>query len=687
MKKVIARTYRFIFLAIPLVILLPQTVLAVKDPDLFEKVFALAMKNYVEAPDPAALAAGAVQEMRALLKAKKIDSKADDAGVAPRSSDDAIKQVARFYSEALGSGGIAPQELEVAAIKGMLKALDPQASYLSARELQDLAAEMKGTYSGVGMQTADRNEQLIVVAPLDGSPAYRAGIQAGDIVLKVDQVPVKGMSQKSTTDRMRGEKGTTVTLTIARPSFEDPYDVPLVRDTVVIQSVRYRMLGDATGYIKIGLFQNQTPNEVEAALRDLAAKGMKKLVLDLRSNPGGPLDPAIAVSGKFLSLSSLAVTLQGRERADRKEFRTATTPVFVDRPMIVLIDKGTASGAELLAGALRDHKRAVLVGARSFGSGAIQSLFALGDGSALRLTTARYYTPENISVEKTGIVPEVEVVEQESEDVPLKVAQAALKAYGETGFSYARLLQIASGLANSRRAEFEKAKAENTYESYEGFLRSYPYAPEHRQAMQAIVALIELQRSPYEGYRTFVLAYDDALEFVPPRYRLALIGPEGLMVGDIIELRKRGVADNVLAAKIRSGRGRYRDFSSDDIDELKKMGVPGAAVEAMIETTRQVNRAVEEEKRKKNLESLRAEIQRLQKRTEELKSAQARHPAAPAPVAAGTGQVQPQGQGPSESDLVKNCAAQISALEKCMSLPRLGATLCRSAAKIQFPCE
>jgi len=159
------------------------------------------------------------------------------------------------------------------------------------------------------------------------------------------------------------------------------------------------------------------------------------------------------------------------------------------------------------------------------------------------------------------------------------------------------------------------------------------------------------------------------------------------MVGDIIELRKRGVGDTVIAAKIRSGRGRYRDFSSDEVDELKKMGVSGVAVEAMLETTRLVNREAEEEKRKKNLENLRAEIQRLQKRTEELKAAQARGPAASA--AAGKGQVQPQGrnQGLSEADLVKNCAAQVSALEGCMPLPRLGATLCRAAAKAQFPCE
>jgi len=161
------------------------------------------------------------------------------------------------------------------------------------------------------------------------------------------------------------------------------------------------------------------------------------------------------------------------------------------------------------------------------------------------------------------------------------------------------------------------------------------------------------------------------------------------MVGDIIELRKRGVGDNIIAAKIRSGRGRYRDFSFDDIDELKKMGVPGVAVEAMIETTRLVNREAEEEKRKKNLENLLAEIQRLQKKMEELKAAQARGPAAPMPVAAGKGQVQPQGwnQGPSEADPVKNCAAQISALEGCKHLPRLGATICRAAAKAQFPCE
>jgi carboxyl-terminal processing protease len=681
MREIILKKIYSILIVIALLVLLPQAVVAGRTPDVFEKVFSLAMKNHVEAPSPSSLSAGAIQEMVELLKSKKIDYKKPDvdAGSAPRNSDEAVRQVVVFYKEIAGSTGISPEELEGAAIKGLVKALDPHSQRLSVREVKEMNVGIQGKFSGVGLQIGIKNEQLVVVAPIEDSPAYRAGIQAGDAIIKIDNVPTKGMSIADAVDKLRGEKGSRVNITIARASFRDPYDVTIERDTITVRSVKSRMLDDGIGYIKISQFQGRTADDVEAALRDLGSKGMKKLILDLRSNPGGLLDASVAVSGKFLVKGSLVVTLQGRERADRKEFKTSGSYIAPDRPMIVLVDNGSASASEILSGALKDHQRAMIVGVKTFGKGSVQTVFPLNDGSALRLTTALYYTPAHTNVEKAGITPDVEVVEKENDDASLKVAQAALRSFGEPTISHAKLAQIALRFANDKREEFGQAKAVNTFDAYDKFLKAFPSSSNRKPALQAMAALIETRSSAYEDYKKFVVAYEDGLEFVPGKYRLGLTGPEGLRVGDIAGFRKKGVGDTIIAAKIRSSKGRYRDFSFDEIDQLKKMGLPEVVIEAMIESTSRVTRDEEELQKKKNMEDLLAEIQRMQKKLDEMRTAQAS--GAAVPVSAG------QSQGPSVVDTVQNCAAQITALEACKHLPSLGAMICRAAAKSQFPCE
>ncbi len=681
MKKFLQKKFYSIFIVLSLLVLLPQAVVAGRTPDVFEKVFSLAMKNHVEAPNPSSLSASAIQEMVELLKLKKIDYKKPDvdAGSAPRNSDAAVKQVVVFYKEIVGSTGISPEELEGAAIKGLVKALDPHSQHLSVREVKEMNMGIQGKFSGVGLQIGIKNEQLLVVAPIEDSPAYRAGIQAGDAIIKIDNVSTKGMTIIDAVDKLRGEKGSRVHITITRASFKDPYDVTIERDTITVRSVKSRMLDDDIGYIKINQFQGQTSNDVEAALRDFESKGMKKLILDLRSNPGGMLDASVEVSGKFLVKGGLVVSLQGRERADRKDFKTSGSYIVRDCPMIVLVDKGSASASEILSGALKDHQRAVIVGAKTFGKGSVQTIFPLDDGSALRLTTALYYTPAHINVEKAGITPDVEVTEKENDDTSLKVAQAALRSYREPNVSHAKLAQIALRFANDKKEEFEQAKAANTFDAYDKFLKAFPSSTNRRPALQAMAVLIEKRNRAYEDYKKFVVAYEDGLEFVPGKYRLGLTGPEGLRVGDIAGFRKKGVGDNILAAKIRSSKGRYKDFSFDEIDQLKNMGIPEVVIEAMIESTSRVTRDEDELQKKKNMEDLLAEIQRMQKKLDDLKTAQAS--GAAVPVSAG------QSQGPSVVDTVRNCAAQITALEACKHLPSLGAMVCRAAAKSQFPCE
>ena len=559
------------------------------------------MKNYVEAPNPASLSASAIREIVELLKSKKIDYKKPDVAVssAPRNSDEAVKQVVVFYKEILGSIDISPEELEGAAIKGLVKALDPHSQHLSVREVKEMNMDMKGNFSGVGLQIGIKNEQLLVVAPIEDSPAYRAGIQAGDAIVKINNVSTKGMTIRDAVDKLRGEKGSRVNITITRASFSDPYDVIIERDTITVRSVKSRMLADDIGYIKINQFQRQTSSDVEAALRDFESKGMKKLILDLRSNPGGLLDASVEVSGKFLAKGSLVVTLQGRERADRKDFKTQGPYVAQDCPMMVLVDKGSASASEILSGALKDHQRAVIVGAKTFGKGSVQTIFPLDDGSALRLTTALYYTPAHTNVEKAGITPDVEVAEKENDDTALKVAQAALRAYREPTVSHVKLVQIALRFANDRKEEFEQAKAANTIAAYDKFLKAFPDSTNRPRALQAMAVLIEKQNRAYENYKRFVMTYEDGLEFVPEKYRLALTGPEGLRVGDIAGFRKKGVGDNIIAAKIRSSKGRYKDFSFDEIDQLKTMGISEVTIEAMIESTSRVSRDEDESQKKR----------------------------------------------------------------------------------------
>lgn len=312
------------------------------------------------------------------------------------------------------------------AIRGMLDALDPHSAYMPPSLYRQLKTETGGRFGGVGIEVTLRKGWLTVVAPIEGSPAARAGIKPGDRIVKVNGVSTKEMDISEAVARMRGRPGSRVSLTILRGESRHPFDVPLMRENVKVMSVRSEVLEGEYGYLRITHFQERTAGDLTQALADLHAKGALKkgLILDLRNNPGGLLDQAVDVVDFFIE-KGVIVSTQTRDKViDRREAHVdGTEPNY---PMIVLVNGGSASAAEIVAGALQDHGRALVLGTQTFGKGSVQTVVELDDGSALKLTIARYYTPSGRSIQAFGITPDMVVGERstdemsEGESVPTK---------------------------------------------------------------------------------------------------------------------------------------------------------------------------------------------------------------------------------------------------------------------------
>jgi carboxyl-terminal processing protease len=301
------------------------------------------------------------------------------------------------------------KELVQGAIRGMISSLDPHSSYMTERQFKEMNMDIKGEFTGVGIQIGVKNQQLMVIAPIEDTPGFRAGLAAGDKILKINDEWTKDMAIEQAVDKMRGPRGTPVRLLIIRDGWDKPREFKIVRDVIRVQSVKSRMLDNEIGYVKIIQFQGQTAEELEKALKELEAKGAKKLVLDLRNDPGGLLDASVDVSGKFLPKNKLVVYLQGRQSSERKDFLTSDGGAPRDYPMVVLVNTGSASASEIVAGALQDSKRAVILGTQTFGKGSVQTVFPLEGGGGIRLTTAKYYTPSGRSIQNVGITPDIEV--------------------------------------------------------------------------------------------------------------------------------------------------------------------------------------------------------------------------------------------------------------------------------------
>jgi carboxyl-terminal processing protease len=300
------------------------------------------------------------------------------------------------------------KELIQGAIRGMVSSLDPHSSYMTERAFKEINMDIKGEFQGVGIQIGIKNQQLTVISPIEDTPADRAGILAGDKILKINDEWTKDLSIEEAVDRMRGPKGTAVRLLIFREGWDKPKEFKIVRAVIKVQSVKSRMLGNGVGYVKIIQFQGQTAKEVDTALQKLEEKGMQKLVLDLRNDPGGLLDASVDVSSLFLPKDKLVVYIQGRRKDDRKDFLSSGSDPR-QYPVVVLVNAGSASASEIVAGALQDQKRAVILGTQTFGKGSVQTVFPLDGGTGIRLTTAKYYTPSGRSIQNVGITPDIEV--------------------------------------------------------------------------------------------------------------------------------------------------------------------------------------------------------------------------------------------------------------------------------------
>jgi carboxyl-terminal processing protease len=303
------------------------------------------------------------------------------------------------------------KELIENAIRGMLSGLDPHSAYLDAEEFTELQVGTTGQFGGLGIEVGMENGFVKVIAPIDDTPAQRAGVESGDLVIRLDDTPVKGMTLNEAVKIMRGKPGSDIELTIVREGVDQPLKINITRDVIKVKSVRARMLEPGFGYLRISQFQSKSAENMVDAIEDLKKENkgaLQGLVLDLRNNPGGVLNGAVAVSDAFLKKGMIVYT-EGRIADSRLRFNATPDDVIDGAPLVVLVNQGSASASEIVAGALQDHKRAIIVGVKTFGKGSVQTILPLSSDSALKLTTARYYTPSGKSIQAEGITPDIEL--------------------------------------------------------------------------------------------------------------------------------------------------------------------------------------------------------------------------------------------------------------------------------------
>ena len=295
------------------------------------------------------------------------------------------------------------------AIRGMVSGLDPHSAYLTPEEFEELKRAATGEFGGLGMEISMEGGSVKVVTPIDDTPAARAGVEAGDVVIRLDGKPVNAMTLNEVVKRMRGEVGTEITLTILHEGAPGPFEITLTRAVIKVASVKSRVLAAGYGYLRISRFQAHTGEDLRDAVSVLTERNggtLEGLVLDLRNNPGGVLDQAVAVADAFLT-GGLIVSTEGRTEHAAQRFLASPADILGGVPLVVLVNGGTASAAEIVAGALKDHRRTVIMGGKTFGKGSVQSTLVMENGSALKLTMARYFTPAGRSIQAAGIVPDI----------------------------------------------------------------------------------------------------------------------------------------------------------------------------------------------------------------------------------------------------------------------------------------
>jgi len=301
------------------------------------------------------------------------------------------------------------KDLVYGAIKGMVNSLDPHSGFMNPEAYKEMQVDTKGEFGGLGIQIGIKDNVLTVIAPIEDTPAYKAGIKAGDRIVKINDEITRDMGLLDAVNKMRGPKGTSVKISIMREGWKEPKEFTLVREIIKIKSVKFKVLEEGIGYIKLTQFQEQTAADLSKALSQLTAEKVNSLVLDLRNDPGGLLNSAVDVTSQFLPPGKLVVYIKDKA-GEKNEYRTGGNYSYYDKPtMVVLVNQGSASASEIVAGALKDWRRAVILGVQTFGKGSVQSVIPLSDGSGLRLTTARYYTPSGTSIQSTGITPDIVV--------------------------------------------------------------------------------------------------------------------------------------------------------------------------------------------------------------------------------------------------------------------------------------
>jgi carboxyl-terminal processing protease len=305
------------------------------------------------------------------------------------------------------------------AVNGMLSSLDPHSSFLNAKDYQDMQVQTRGEFFGLGIEVTMENELIKVISPIDDTPAAKAGVMAGDIITHLDGEQVQGLTLREAVEKMRGPANSSITLTIMREGVDEPLKITVIRDVIRVQSVKHRVEDDI-GYIRVASFSEQTLEGLEKAIDKIEAaipaEKLKGFVLDLRGNPGGLLDQAVLVSDAFLERGEI-VSTRGRHADEVQRFSARAGDLLETKPIIVLLNGGSASASEIVAGALQDHRRATVVGTRSFGKGSVQTIIPIGRAGAIRLTTARYYTPSGRSIQAKGIEPDIEVLPEVPEEL------------------------------------------------------------------------------------------------------------------------------------------------------------------------------------------------------------------------------------------------------------------------------
>jgi carboxyl-terminal processing protease len=364
------------------------------------------------------------------------------------------------------------------AINGMLTALDPHSAYLNPKHFRDMQVQTRGEFGGLGIEVTMENGVVKVVSPIEDTPAARAGLMSGDLITALDKEQILGLTLQEAVEKMRGPVNSPITLTVVRKGVEDPFDVKVVRDVIHINPVKYNAEGDDVGYIRLTTFNEQTTENLQKAVEDLKKQlgpNLKGYVVDLRNNPGGLLDQAISVSDAFLDQGAIVLT-RGRNLEETQRSNARQGDITDGKKVVVLINGGSASASEIVAGALQDHHRATVVGTRSFGKGSVQTIIPLGSNGALRLTTARYYTPSGRSIQAKGIDPEVLVEEELPEELKKKAE-----------------IQGTRGEANLRghlKGEYEDEAADETEEES----GSSSYVPEDKEKDTQLNYALDLLR-------------------------------------------------------------------------------------------------------------------------------------------------------------------------------------------------